>query len=405
MHNSLFLLLASYYLLKTVREALILGEAGAEIKSYTAAGQPLVLALGAKAYAFVASRKSTESLITFVLLFFISALSTLGILSFLGVPVGILFFLCLGPFTLIVVAQFWGYAADLLTLDEGKRLFPIINVGAVLGAWIGAIFAGYLFRFLSAPTVLMIAGGGLLLHTVGYRVIDQLRTRESSGEIRGKATTRLSQEGAYQLLFSSRYYLLIAGVLLLLNVSKSNGEFLFGVFAVAQAKHAIATNIGNGLTEQQLIGVTYSQLFTLVNVAGFMIQILVVSWLFRRIGISGSLLVLPCLAAITTSAVIVDPVLAVAMVARVLENSVDYSLQNTAVHGLFLPTSPDAKYKVQAIVDTRFGDLVSAACVFLAMNRFHLTPRQFAAVNGIVIASWLALAAMLSRRYLRLTAA
>ena len=38
---NLFVLLGSYYVLKTVREALILSEAGAAVKSYSAAGQAL----------------------------------------------------------------------------------------------------------------------------------------------------------------------------------------------------------------------------------------------------------------------------------------------------------------------------------------------------------------------------
>ena len=40
---NVFLLLAAYYLLKPVREALILSESGAEVKSYSAAGQAVLL--------------------------------------------------------------------------------------------------------------------------------------------------------------------------------------------------------------------------------------------------------------------------------------------------------------------------------------------------------------------------
>ena len=38
---NVFVLLGSYYLLKTVREALILSESGAEVKSYSSAGNRL----------------------------------------------------------------------------------------------------------------------------------------------------------------------------------------------------------------------------------------------------------------------------------------------------------------------------------------------------------------------------
>jgi ATP:ADP antiporter, AAA family len=396
---NLFILLTSYYLLKTVREALILGEAGAEIKSYTAAAQPFILILAAKGYSFVASRKHAAELVISVMLYFILVFLALGILSFFGVPVGVVYFLCLGPFTLIVVAQFWAYATDLLTLAEGKRLFPVINIGGVLGAWVGAVLASYLFRFLSAPTILVIACSGMSLHMAIYRVIAKAWRRGSSNELKDKVGLPLSREGAFRLLVSKKYYLLIAGVALLLNVSKSNGEFLFGFFASLQAKAAIAAGTAEGLTEQQLIGASYGKMFALVNVTGFLIQVLVVPWVFRFMGIRGTVLVLPCLAAMMSTATAIDPVFGVVLAARVLENSVDYSLQNTTVHGLFLPTSRDAKYKVQAVVDTRFGDLISAACVFLLINQLHLIPRQFALANTFVIACWLALAILLGRQY------
>jgi hypothetical protein len=50
-------------------------------------------------------------------------------------------------------------------------------------------------------------------------------------------------------------------------------------------------------------------------------------------------------------------------VGKVLENSTDYSIQNTLRQALFLPTTREAKYKAKAAIDTFFtraGDVVSA---------------------------------------------
>ena len=66
---NVFLLLASYYLLKTVREALILSESGAEIKSYAAAGQALLLLAVVPAYGAFAGKVNRIRLITWVTLF------------------------------------------------------------------------------------------------------------------------------------------------------------------------------------------------------------------------------------------------------------------------------------------------------------------------------------------------
>ena len=42
----------------------------------------------------------------------------------------------------MVIAQFWAFANDLYTPEQGKRLFPLIGVGSSLGAWVGSVRAG-----------------------------------------------------------------------------------------------------------------------------------------------------------------------------------------------------------------------------------------------------------------------
>src|ERR1700704_2978397 len=71
---NIFCLLASYYLLKTVREALILSEGGAEVKSYAAGAQAMILLLVVPAYGAYASRVNRMRLINGVMLFFVSHL-------------------------------------------------------------------------------------------------------------------------------------------------------------------------------------------------------------------------------------------------------------------------------------------------------------------------------------------
>ena len=52
----MFLLLAAYYMLKTAREVFILTEGGAEVKSYSSAGQAVLLLFLVPAYGAFASR-------------------------------------------------------------------------------------------------------------------------------------------------------------------------------------------------------------------------------------------------------------------------------------------------------------------------------------------------------------
>src|SRR5215216_5173643 len=109
---NVFGLLAFYYILKTVRESLILSEGGAEVKSYAAAGQALLLVAVSPAYGAVAARVNRVRLISGVSLFFASHLVIFYLLGVAGVKIGVAFYLWIGIFNLVIIAQFWAFAND-----------------------------------------------------------------------------------------------------------------------------------------------------------------------------------------------------------------------------------------------------------------------------------------------------
>ena len=113
-----FLLLSAYYILKTVRESLILTEGGAEIKAYSSAAQAMLLLLVIPAYGWLASKMKRDRLLTFVTLFFGSHLLVFVLLSGRGVHVGVAFFLWVGIFNLFVISQFWALANDLYEEEQ-----------------------------------------------------------------------------------------------------------------------------------------------------------------------------------------------------------------------------------------------------------------------------------------------
>src|SRR6476659_1709465 len=69
---NVFLILMAYYVLKPVREALVLGEGSAELKSYLSAGQVVLLAFVVPFYGRLVSRLPRMRLINTVTLFFIA---------------------------------------------------------------------------------------------------------------------------------------------------------------------------------------------------------------------------------------------------------------------------------------------------------------------------------------------
>ena len=169
----MFLILTAYYILKTVREALILGEGTAELKSYLSAGQVVVLAFVVPFYGRLVARFPRIKLINIVTVFFIVCPPVFYLLAQVGVPLGIIYFVWIGIFNLMIVAQFWSFANDVYSKEEGERLLVIVGLGASLGAVAGARVADRLIEPFGVLQLMLVGAGVLGLQLLLTNHIDR----------------------------------------------------------------------------------------------------------------------------------------------------------------------------------------------------------------------------------------
>src|SRR5215469_15726157 len=106
---TIFFILTSYYLLKVIREPLILLSGGAEVKAYAAVGQALLLIPVLRAHGFIARHVSRMGLIAIILLFVASNLVVFALLQKAAVAIGLAFYLWVGTFNYLLVATFWSF--------------------------------------------------------------------------------------------------------------------------------------------------------------------------------------------------------------------------------------------------------------------------------------------------------
>ena len=393
---NVFILLTAYYIIKPVREALILSGFGAEIKSYAGAGQALLFLLIVPLYGAVASRVNRLRLINGVIGFFISNLVIFYMLGRMQVSVGIIFFLWVGLFNLIVVAQFWAFTNDVYTQEQGRRLFAIVGIGSSLGAIFGAQVAGWLFKPVGA--------GGMMLITAGLLAVSMGLTNwvHHRDGFRNEARARVAEQpigkaGGFKLVLSERYLLLIAAMVLLSNFAKTTGEFILGK-AVAEQAAAMAATPG-AENAQAYIGQFYANFYFWVNVLSAGLQMFLVSRIMKYIGIGAALFFMPLIALGGYAAMAFVPLLGIIRFAKIAENSTEYSIQNTARQALFLRTSRQAKYKAKFAIDSFFaraGDATSALLVFVG-TQYAFNLRSFALVTASSVVIWLVLATAIVR--------
>ncbi|MGH8441715.1 MAG: NTP/NDP exchange transporter, partial [Nevskiaceae bacterium] len=123
-----------------------------------------------------------------------------------------------------------------------------------------------------------------------------------------------------------------------------------------------------------------------------------VARIFKRFGVGGATRVLPAVAALGYGLLAFVPLFSVIRWFKIAENSLNYSLQNTARHALILPCDAEQKYAGKTTIDTffwRLGDLAHAGIVFVGVTWLAASPAQFAAFNAALAIAWWVLATRL----------
>jgi AAA family ATP:ADP antiporter len=402
-----FLLLTSYQVVKALREALILTRFSAEVRAYVVAVMALVLMVVVPLYSLVRRRIDGERLLRVVTVFFVVTLPLFAGLVWAGAPIELVFFVWVGIYGLMVVSQMWAFAADSFNIKSGQRLFPVIMVGANLGALVGAKVAQLAAATLSVSG-LMIFATGTLAATLFLAGPERAAIPEGSRAVAiepDRPVPRLL--GGIGLVLRDRYLFSIALLVVLLNWINSTGEFILADFFKDAAERRAEAD--PALEVSALITAYYGNFQFWVTVVSLAIQLFLVSRIFRAVGIRGALLVHPGFVALGYGLIALAPVLGgfipiftLIGVVKVIENSLDYSLMNTTRQALFLPVDRDSKYDGKTAIDTffwRFGDLIQAAAIYAGTHWLQWQAGQFALLNLLLALAWIALALALGRGY------
>jgi ATP:ADP antiporter, AAA family len=397
---NIFLILVCYSVIKIVREPLILLGGGAEMRSYAAAGQAVLLMGFVPFFSWFASRVDRVKLLVGVTVFFIVNIQLFALAVAARVPyVGILFFIWVGIFSISLIAQFWSYANDICTKEAGDRLFPIITIGMTAGAPLGSIVAGRLFGAGVEPQLILQVSAALLFASlILYLLVNRRETRRTAPK------PLLAAGSGFQLVFGSHYLKLIAVLIVLLNVVNTTGEYLIANLVSARAD-ALAAGTP-GFDKGTFIGAYYGDYQFWVNVAALALQAFVASRLVKYQGLRGALLALPLIALGGYAIVAAGVSFAVIRWVKTAENATDYSIMNTARQLLWLPTTREEKYKGKQAVDTFFvrgGDLLSAGFVFIGTSIVQLGVAGFAVMNVLLTLIWLTVAFAILKQHRVLT--
>ena len=382
----LFLILLAYYLLKPVREELILDGGSAEIRSYALAAQAALLLFLVPFYSHIIKHLHGDKLFHIVTIFLAANIGVFYLLGSSGMDIGVPFFIWLGIFSVVQISQFWTMVSDYHCVDKGKRLTSYIAIGGSLGAMIGSMIAKTLYLEMGAYGLMILA----IIMLVVAVIMPGAKT-----DVRKDHHDQSDEESIQHMLGGLKrvmdvpYLRWIAASVVLLNLINSTGEFILADFVTAE-------NSGSE------IGAFYSTFYLYVNIATLVLQAFVVRPLYQAIGVGGALISLAVINLGMYISVLAFPVLAWFAIVKMADNSIDYSVANTTKQILFLPLDRFTRYEGMLAVNTfftRFGDLIQGGVIFIVISVLALPTMFLVGTNIVLCLLWLFVTINVSRRF------
>lgn len=398
-----FAVMFAYYLLKVIREPMILADGSAELKTYSTAVQAVLLMfivpMFAALYRRVRDRGEKHYLYRGTIVFFSAQLLLFAAAWAAGQRIAVAFYIWLGIASVMILAVFWAFAADLFNLRSGQRIFPLVAAAGALGALVGSGVSADVDQLIGHGGVMLLAT--LLFSVAGWLAAGTGRLIPPGSGCAGDALNPAEPAGyplaqGFLIVWRSQTLRLIAGLVILLNLINTNGEYILASFV---------TEHSNTLDERaadEYLTAFYARYLFATTALGFLFQLFLVSRIYKRIGIAGALYVLPVLMIINYSLMALIPVLVVVRTALMLENSVNYSLETTTRHALFLPVRREEKYVGKHTIDTfffRLGDVLSGGFVLLASAVLGLALQGFVLVNALLALALLVISVAIGRQH------
>jgi len=392
-----FCLLAAYYMLRSVREAMaIVG--GTENIPWLFTGTFFAMLAATPVFGWVASRYPRRRFLPWVYYFFIlNILAFYAGFTWLGsqespqVWIGRAFFVWLSVFNLFVVSVFWSFMADIWSKEQGRRLFGVISAGgstgAILGPWITSqVVETITFRNLLPLSALLLAVAVVCVFRLRQWATQRVDSGphegfDSSKPIGGKALDGI------RLVFHTPFFGAIAGALVLTN-------FLGVVIYMYMAELVEAAFTG---TDEHTK--VFAYLDTATNALAFIGQLFVVRWSVRKVGVGMTLAVLPLVSIAGFALLAVQPVFWVMAMLQVLRRSIGFGLTKPTNDMLYSVVSPEARYKAKNFVETaiyRGGDLF-ATWTIRALSGIGLA--GIAVLSAVLALGQLALVFRIGREY------
>ena len=375
-----FILMAAYYMLRPVRDAMASDWSNTEISVLWNIQFILSLAFVAL-YGIAVSKCRFTYLVPAIYGFFAVSFVSFHFISGVVSDQIILdkaFYLWVSLFSLFHVSVFWSLMADLFSQEQSKRLFGFIAVGASAGAIAGPIAATVVAQLIGSSGLML---GASLMMIVPLPMIFYLQTLKVQTSQKDTDSSKWSIGGnplaGFKEFFSSPYLIGIAAFILLYT-------------AISSFAYFEQTNLLREYDRDQRTQIL-AVLALVVNILTFVLGFFATSRLTVRFGLSVTLASMPVFMCIALLVLAFAPLLTVMLALQVARQAGNYGITRPAREMLFTAVSRESRFKAKPVVDVaiyRGGDALWSSAFALLTDGLGLGMTMMAVIGAGIAAIW-----------------
>ena len=387
------ILMAAYYILRPVRDAMASDWTDAEVSLLWTINFFFSFAVVAL-YGASASRMSVRKLVPTVYAFFATTFVAFYLGSLFiedGVLMDKAFYVWVSVFSLFPISVFWSFMSDLHTREQSKRLFGVITTGASVGAIIGPSIP-LLFSGLGTYNLILVASVVLII-TLPIIVYLQGVTRNNAHyanyESRAQQTPTLGGNplAGFKLFLQNRFLL---GIGLFLFLYTGIGSFVY-----LELKNLMAEFSRADRTE------IWAFMDLATNTLTILSGLFITSRLATRFGLGWTLALLPVVVAGGLLSVAMVPVLSIVVGLQIFRRAGNYGITRPAREMLFTYVDQETRFKAKPVIDVvvyRGGDVFWGWAFTGLTQVLGLGMAAVAAVGAGIAAVWAFVGLYIGRR-------
>lgn len=390
-----FVLMAAYYILRPVRDAMASDWSDAQVSvlwTFTF----LFSFIAAAIHGYFVSRIQLRYLVPGIYGFFASTF--VGVYILLGSSVNVdwvnkAFYVWVSVFSLFQVSVFWSFMSDTFNKDQSTRLFGFITTGASIGAIVGPAIPALFAENIGISNLLLIASLVLMATIPLIFFIQHLKHVDlGNHDVHADVAMQKGLGGnplaGYQVFFKTPFLLGI-------------GLFIFLYAGIGSFVYFELKNLMVDFSREQR-----TQYWALIDVATNTLTIIsgmfITSRLASRFGLALTLALVPVCIVLGLLTVALVPLVWMVVALQIFRRAGNYGITRPAREMLFTIVDRETRFKAKQVIDVvvyRGGDVFWGWSFTALTALLGLGVAGVALVGAAIATLWAAVGVFLGRHF------